>query len=62
MRTACDREQANRRLGLRTFPLVAPATCSYVLFSLTFFDAESGEVQVRLMSGPVAGIGFRFTC
>ena len=31
---AWDREQSTRQMGLRTFPLVAMASCSYVLVSL----------------------------
>ncbi len=55
---AYNREQATRIMGLRTFPLVAIATCSYVLISNTFIDSTSGDAQARIVQGLVAGIGF----
>lgn len=55
---AYNREQSTKIMGLRTFPLVAIATCSYVLISLTFLDSTSGSSQARIVQGLVAGIGF----
>lgn len=55
---AYNREQSTRIMGLRTFPLVAIATCSYVLLGFTFIDASSGDAQARIIQGLVAGIGF----
>ena len=55
---AYNREQATRIMGLRTFPLVAIATCGYVLISNTFIQSDSGDAQARIIQGLVAGIGF----
>lgn len=55
---AYDREKATQIMGLRTFPLVAIATCSYVLISQTFIDSSSSGAQARIVQGLVAGIGF----
>lgn len=54
---AWNRERGNRRnAGLRTFPLVALASCGYTLIGvevLTTTDAEG-----RVMTGLITGIGF----
>ncbi|MDX1614493.1 MAG: MgtC/SapB family protein [Candidatus Promineifilaceae bacterium] len=55
---AYDRERNTQIMGLRTFPLVALATCSYVLISLTIVDNNSSEVQARIIQGVITGIGF----
>ncbi|MDX1413362.1 MAG: MgtC/SapB family protein [Candidatus Promineifilaceae bacterium] len=55
---AYDREQSTRIMGLRTFPLVAIATCGYVLIGQTFIEASDGGAQARILQGLVAGIGF----
>jgi putative Mg2+ transporter-C (MgtC) family protein len=52
-----DREQEARSAGLRTFPLVAVASCGYMLFAVELF-AESAEAQARLVEGLITGIGF----
>ena len=52
-----DREQRARSAGLRTFPLVAIASCGYILVG----DAMTGstaESQSRIIQGLVSGIGF----
>lgn len=54
---AWDREQAARSAGLRTFPLVAVASCGYMLFAVELFAADP-EAQSRLVSGLMTGIGF----
>lgn len=54
---AWDREQEARSAGLRTFPLVAVASCGYILFAVEIF-AEAPEAQARLMEGLITGIGF----
>lgn len=55
---AYNREQSTNIMGLRTFPLVAIATCSYVLVSSTFIPANDSGAQARIVQGIVAGIGF----
>jgi putative Mg2+ transporter-C (MgtC) family protein len=54
---AWDREQEARSAGLRTFPLVAVASCGYILFAVEVFGNEP-EAQARLMEGLITGIGF----
>jgi putative Mg2+ transporter-C (MgtC) family protein len=56
---AYNRERSTKIMGLRTFPLVAVATCGYVLISNTFIAANGGgDAQARIVQGVVAGIGF----
>ncbi|HYC46531.1 MAG TPA: MgtC/SapB family protein [Burkholderiales bacterium] len=54
---AWDREAHARSAGLRTFPLVAIATCGYTLLAFRVFP-EDPEAQARVIQGLVAGIGF----
>jgi putative Mg2+ transporter-C (MgtC) family protein len=56
---ALEREHHSRTLGLRTFPLVAVASCAYVLIAETFMG-ENGDPDVRgrMMQGLMTGIGF----
>lgn len=54
---AINRERATEIMGLRTFPLVAIATCGYVLIGQTFIDS-SGDSLARILQGVTAGIGF----
>lgn len=44
-------------MGLRTFPLVAVASCGYVLVALSV-SGESDEAQARIIQGLMSGIGF----
>lgn len=54
---ALERERETWIMGLRTFPLVAVASCSYILIAVTI--AGSGaEAQARVLQGLVVGIGF----
>ncbi|MCL4267802.1 MAG: MgtC/SapB family protein [Anaerolineae bacterium] len=55
---AYDREKSTQIMGLRTYPLVALATCGYVLISFTFIDANDSSAQARIVQGILAGIGF----
>ena len=57
MPVAWNRERGNgRNAGLRTFPLVAIATCGYMLVALQVLgDAES---ESRVMVGLITGMGF----
>lgn len=53
-----NREQSTNIMGLRTFPLVAIATCSYVLVNKTFIPSGDSGAQARIVQGIVAGMGF----
>lgn len=55
--TAWDRERRERSAGLRTYPLVAIASCAYTLIGLSVFH-ESPEAQARILEGLITGIGF----
>lgn len=53
---AYNREKKSQSAGLRTYPLVAVATCSYTLLAL---DVLSGSESIgKYMAGIVTGIGF----
>ena len=52
-----DREQRERSAGLRTFPLVAVASCGYMLIGLSYVQG-SPDAQARILQGLIAGIGF----
>ena len=54
---AWDREKEARSAGLRTFPLVAIASCGYMLFAVELF-IDSPDAQARLIEGLITGIGF----
>lgn len=51
-----DREKRQRTAGLRTFPLVAVASCAYVLLGFQILDTT--EAESRVMSGIISGMGF----
>jgi len=51
------RETEAHTVGVRTFPLVAMASCGYVLLALPEYH-NSIEAQSRVIQGMVAGIGF----
>jgi putative Mg2+ transporter-C (MgtC) family protein len=53
---AFNREREAHSAGLRTFPLVAVASCAYMLIGATLFTDENA--QARLIQGLIAGIGF----
>jgi putative Mg2+ transporter-C (MgtC) family protein len=55
--TAWDREKRERSAGLRTYPLVAIASCGYTLIGSSVF-AEAPEAQARIVEGLITGIGF----
>jgi putative Mg2+ transporter-C (MgtC) family protein len=52
-----DRERKERSAGLRTFPLVALASCGFVQATETVV-ASSPEAQARIVEGLITGIGF----
>jgi putative Mg2+ transporter-C (MgtC) family protein len=54
---AWDREKEARSAGLRTFPLVAVASCGYMLLALSILGSSS-ESTSRIIQGLIAGIGF----
>lgn len=54
---AWHREIGPRHMGLRTFPLVAVASCSYVLIGLGI-AGENPEAIARIVQGLMTGIGF----
>jgi putative Mg2+ transporter-C (MgtC) family protein len=51
------REKEAHSIGVRTFPLVAMASCGYVLLGAPMYQ-HSLEAQSRIIQGLVAGIGF----
>lgn len=55
---AYNRERSTRIMGLRTYPLVAIATCGFVLIGMGFIDQQQSDAQARIVQGLVAGIGF----
>ena len=54
---ALERERSTRIMGLRTFPLVAVASCAYVLISVAVVG-EGEDAQSRIIQGLMTGIGF----
>lgn len=50
-----ERETRGRSAGLRTFPLVAIATCGYVLIGMAIFAVDA---QARVVQGMITGMGF----
>ncbi|QBM78271.1 MgtC/SapB family protein (plasmid) [Sphingomonas sp. AAP5] len=52
-----DREQDDRSAGIRTFPLVALASCSFVLIAVSVLGAGSPG-QARILEGLITGVGF----
>ncbi len=54
---AWEREKSTHIMGLRTFPLVAVASCGYVLTALGFLETDE-NAKARIIQGLMAGIGF----
>lgn len=52
-----DRESATRNAGLRTFPLVAVASCGYMLLGHSLVG-DNEEALGRVFYGLMTGIGF----
>ena len=52
-----DRERATRLMGLRTFPLVAVASCGYILIAVTIIGSGA-QAKARVVQGLITGIGF----
>lgn len=54
---AWDRAHHARSAGLRTFPLVAVASCGFILLSIDVFGRGS-EAGAHVLQGLMTGIGF----
>lgn len=54
---ALERHSADRPAGLRTFPIVALASCAFVLIGISAFPDAPGA-QARIVQGLMTGIGF----
>ncbi len=54
--TAWNRETEARSAGLRTFPLVSMAACSFTLLAMSMFDDPNA--QGKIIAGIITGIGF----
>ncbi len=52
-----NREREERSAGLRTFPLVAVATCGFIQATETL-TADSPEAMARITEGLIVGMGF----
>lgn len=52
-----DQEREVRSAGLRTFPLVAIASCGLVLVAIALFGPR-GAAHARVLEGLITGIGF----
>jgi putative Mg2+ transporter-C (MgtC) family protein len=52
-----DREQEERTAGLRTFPLVAVASCGFVQAAETLLQGDP-EATARIIEGIITGVGF----
>lgn len=52
-----DREREDRTAGVRTFPLVAIASCGFVLVGIAVLGREA-QAQARIMEGLITGVGF----
>ena len=51
-----DREQSQRQVGLRTFPLVAVVACGFMMVGMAVIASTDGEA--RILQGIITGIGF----
>lgn len=54
--TAWEREATSRSAGLRTFPLVSIAACSFTILAMSVFADQNA--QSKVIAGIVTGIGF----
>lgn len=58
MPTGFVREKQEHGIGIRTFPIVAMASCGYLLLFTTGDRSDLLSAQSRVLQGLVAGIGF----
>jgi putative Mg2+ transporter-C (MgtC) family protein len=56
MPIAINREHKAHGAGLRTFPLVAIASCAFMLVGMSVY--EGSEAEARVMYGIITGMGF----
>lgn len=54
---AWNRERGSRSAVLRTFPIVALASCGFVLLAIEVLE-ERSVGQARILEGVITGIGF----
>ncbi len=54
---AWDRERSDFNMGLRTFPIVALASCGYILLAVKLPGANA-ETMARALQGLLGGMGF----
>jgi putative Mg2+ transporter-C (MgtC) family protein len=52
-----ERERADRSAGIRTFPLVAIASCGFVLATENVVSGNP-EAKARIIEGVITGMGF----
>lgn len=52
-----ERQTSSRSAGLRTFPLVAAASCAYMLLGIGIAGGNA-DAASRVLQGLLAGIGF----
>jgi len=52
-----ERERSTRSAGLRTFPLVAVASCGYTLIAVQL-PGDAADAHSRVLQGLLTGIGF----
>ena len=52
-----NREKAERSAGIRTFPLVAIASCGFIQ-AAEGFTVDSPEAMARIVEGIITGMGF----
>lgn len=52
-----DREHDERSAGIRTFPLVAIASCGFVLVGIAILG-RTDPAQARILEGLITGVGF----
>lgn len=57
MPVAWERFRSDRNLGLRTFPIVAMASCGFVLIIKPLAEGNA-EALARILQGLLSGIGF----
>lgn len=52
-----DRERNNRSMGIRTFPLIAVASCAFIVVARQMSPDHPGEWN-RTLEGVATGVGF----
>jgi len=58
MPTGLIREKQEHGIGIRTFPIVAMASCGYLLIFTGGTSSDLLAAQSRVLQGLIAGIGF----